>query len=371
MITSGKGGSGKTTLALSLAQVLSYCEINVLLLDCDFVTNGCTLFFEDQLVSEITVQELMQKSKKDVTHRGDTTFKDINHVNKCFHFIPSIVNTKGFKSSRSEPFTYENIQKYTEEIKAQVVIFDCQAGYSDVTEFLMQHSNINLVVLEADAISVSALRVLYSKISKAFDSTRTFQVLNKITNEEYDFFSKVTAGTMFPNLTPILFDWSVRKSFAVNQLPEVNIHKTIFSSYVLDLAQDLLPKYRKEINKFIYLTKKGKLELLQSSSKTLLQFSKAKVTFLRALDYVDDYPEAISGIGLFILFVFVILGFAKLVSLFVAVFVSSLSLLLLATVIYAKASQSWSNLLRSYEEAREEQESLEEEVEIAKLKLGI
>ena len=42
---SGKGGSGKTTLSLTMAYMLSSCNLNVLLVDCDLSTNGATFFF--------------------------------------------------------------------------------------------------------------------------------------------------------------------------------------------------------------------------------------------------------------------------------------------------------------------------------------
>lgn len=41
---SGKGGSGKTTLALSMADLMSKCKIKTLLIDCDLSTNGATYF---------------------------------------------------------------------------------------------------------------------------------------------------------------------------------------------------------------------------------------------------------------------------------------------------------------------------------------
>ena len=45
-LMSGKGGSGKTSLALTIASILSECDIKVLMIDCDMATNGATYFFE-------------------------------------------------------------------------------------------------------------------------------------------------------------------------------------------------------------------------------------------------------------------------------------------------------------------------------------
>jgi len=371
-IISGKGGSGKTSLALSLAQVLSYCKINVLLLDCDFVTNGCTLFFEDQLTSELTVQELIQTNTKEQKMQKSSLSDQIIHVNQHFHFIPSIVNTKNFKLSRSESFTFECIEKCINELGSQIVILDCQAGYSYVTEFFLKHSSVNLIVLEADAISVSAVRVLYSKISKALDSAKTYQVFNKITQEEYDLFSKVTAGTMFPNLTPILFDWSVRKSFAVNQLPEINIHKIVFSTYVLELAQALFPKWRKEIDNFIYLTKKAKLDAMKAKNKEFLQISPFQLSKFQFYKFFVDFPGDMVIYFLCgpLLFVFILLWATSTTGAGISIFFIVLSLFGLGFLGRIKNNRKWEDTLETYEEIHPIVEALEEEVEQARSKLG-
>ena len=48
---SGKGGSGKTTLALSTANLLCKCGVQTLLVDCDLSTNGATYFYESQMTT--------------------------------------------------------------------------------------------------------------------------------------------------------------------------------------------------------------------------------------------------------------------------------------------------------------------------------
>src|SRR4051794_22785200 len=49
VLLSGKGGSGKTVLALSMSRVLTEAGLKVLLVDCDASTHGATYFFESEL----------------------------------------------------------------------------------------------------------------------------------------------------------------------------------------------------------------------------------------------------------------------------------------------------------------------------------
>ena len=50
-LLSGKGGSGKTTLALSMASMLSNCGIRVLLVDCDLSTMELHIFMKINLMN--------------------------------------------------------------------------------------------------------------------------------------------------------------------------------------------------------------------------------------------------------------------------------------------------------------------------------
>lgn len=57
-LLSGKGGSGKTTLALSIASMLSNCCLKVLLVDCDLST----------MVQHISTRESCQKKQMNWDH---------------------------------------------------------------------------------------------------------------------------------------------------------------------------------------------------------------------------------------------------------------------------------------------------------------
>ena len=217
-LLSGKGGSGKTTLALSMATMLSNCGVKVLLVDCDLSTNGATYFYEEKLSAK--------KSK--ITSFYDMLYNEGRQKRKCvsinenYDFIPSVTqitkeNTKTYSYVDGTKFNIYNdlCQKY------EVILFDCQAGYTDILKLILPHVDINLMVMESDAISSAAIRSLYLKIGEVINEKKVYQVFNKASNEEYDIYSKVSGGTVFTNIETIKFDWKIRKAFSISQIPDL------------------------------------------------------------------------------------------------------------------------------------------------------
>lgn len=88
---SSKGGSGKTTLALSIADLLYRCEVRTLLVDCDLSTNGATYFYESRLADRSIDEGSELSSFNDLL--AAATFEDKLHtlkINSNLEFIPSI-----------------------------------------------------------------------------------------------------------------------------------------------------------------------------------------------------------------------------------------------------------------------------------------
>lgn len=228
---SGKGGSGKTTLALSMASLLSSCGIKTLLIDCDLSTNGATYFYEDKL----TIKNKNILSFYDMLYNESNKKTNFVTINSHLDFVPSItqITKKSTKiythKNDNKLFLYDDIhQKY------DVVLFDCQAGYTDILKLVLPLSDINLTVMETDAISSAAMRSLYLKIGDIINDRKIYQVFNKASREEYETYSKVSGGTVFTNIETIIFDWKIRKAFSVSQIPDMentsaNYGEQIFS----------------------------------------------------------------------------------------------------------------------------------------------
>lgn len=222
---SGKGGSGKTTLALSIADLLCRCGIQTLLVDCDLSTNGATYFYEAQL-NEWNGNNITKVfSFCDVLNGNYSQISHPFEVKPQLDFIPSVseISENSLTWLRKNDMEVEgNLSAFVDIAKEKydVVLFDCQAGYSEFLPALLPKMDADLFVLEADNISASAMRSLHLKIGNHFGRARLYQIFNKATQEEFETYSKIV-GTFFTNIGTLLFDWKIRQAFSRSQIPDL------------------------------------------------------------------------------------------------------------------------------------------------------
>lgn len=220
-LLSGKGGSGKTTLALSIASMLSECSVKVLLIDSDLSTNGATYFYEGKLENRLKESG----SFYNIFVNNENIIDDFININSNLDFLPSIakITKNNTKSYQYGELDFRRMGNFDEQLRSyyDVIIYDCQSGYTDILRLILPYIDVNLVVMEADAISSAAIRSLYLKIGDILDSKKIYQVFNKATDEEYDIYSKVSGGTVFTNIETIRFDWKIRRAFAIGQIPDM------------------------------------------------------------------------------------------------------------------------------------------------------
>lgn len=245
-LMSGKGGSGKTTLALSLADLLANCRIKTLLVDSDFSTNGASYFYEsyyshkNEEPSNTSFFSVLNNS-----HYGEIDSGVIAPIaiKKYMDFLPSVItNDNNISIDRplnvmlpSDPKQFShNLRAFVDWARESfdVIIFDCQAGYTEGFTYLLPHVDEVLFVLEADSVSAAALRNLHLKVGRFLNSTKPFQVFNKVSEEERDVYSKII-GTFFLNIGALKFDWKIRQAFSRSQIPDLN---NVSAEYSFDLC---------------------------------------------------------------------------------------------------------------------------------------
>ena len=264
-LLSGKGGSGKTSLALSIASLLAKCDIKVLIVDCDLSTNGATYFYEDRINGKSSTQYSLFEFFHQANSKADLSFnmndndwddwidyenkKGINDYLYCINvernidFVPSIVSL----SSRNLN-SYVYCDKHYEMMKLldnawrkkyDLIIYDCEAGYSDILKTILPFVDIDLFVMEADAISSAALRSLYLKIGDLLHDKKIYQVFNKASKEEYDIYSKISNETFFTNIETVMFDWKIRRAFAIAQIPDMELTSAYYGQQLYNICSTI------------------------------------------------------------------------------------------------------------------------------------
>jgi cellulose biosynthesis protein BcsQ len=278
-LLSGKGGSGKTVIALSMSKVLAEAGYKVLLIDCDLSTHGATYFFESELESSngrvLSTIDLLSTNE---------TQNPILKTKMGFAFIPSTSNP----SEIIEPINLvseQALQSFSRKIekicdKYDALIFDCQAGYSPIAATAIELSQRNLIVLEPDAVSSAALRVLYLQLGKKLRSNNTWQIFNKLTEEERPIYEKIFGGTLFTNLPPIPFDWQVRAAFATSEIPGVTSKWSAFGLGIMRVMQTLFPAFKEKL---------GNLE--EKSVGTWHSYLTERINFLQEEKHKVQYEE--------------------------------------------------------------------------------
>lgn len=263
---SGKGGSGKTTLALSMADLLCRCGMRILLVDCDLSTNGATYFYESQLYAWNKVQPFKVVSFDDILNVG-------SYMDGCMpleirpklDFIPSIPEISGRHLVKGKALHSQdsdlNLSKFLNQARQNydVILFDCQAGYTEILPVLLPLVDVDLFVLEADSISASAMRSLHLKVGNYLGNARLYQIFNKATPEEFEIYSKIV-GTFFTNIGTLLFDWKIRQAFSRTQIPDLEHTSAKYGSDLCAICQIILSD--------------------KDSQKTLSRFS-ARLTYLQ------------------------------------------------------------------------------------------
>lgn len=261
-ILSGKGGAGKTVLGLSMARVLAEAGISCLFVDCDVATHGATYFFEAEL-GEVDVTSLADLLKSE--HKEPIPL----NTKFGFSFLPSTLSPENddFRQHHRVPEAFKAIALLAREYDA--CILDCHAGFSQVVLQAAGQSDKNLIVLEPDAISSAALRVLSLQLGAKVSSSNTWQIFNKLTEEERIVYEKIFGGTLFPNLPPIPFDWQVRAAFSTREIPGVLSESSAFGLGVLRVMKTLFPGRANELKELENRTVGKWYEKISNSLKAL------------------------------------------------------------------------------------------------------
>jgi len=191
-IISGKGGTGKTLLCATLAELLGNQDISVLIIDMDFFVRGLTslLYFHKG--------EAIQLTKNDERSSFDFFINNLPNESqtlgiysyRSFHVTPSVsridetINLEGI-ALNSNDFYSSGLNRIINSIpknKYDYVFFDSRAGYDELISTTSKYSDFSICVQEEDNISEITANNLIKQLENDSSSGPVFRLVNKVRN---------------------------------------------------------------------------------------------------------------------------------------------------------------------------------------------
>ena len=257
---SGKGGSGKSTVAIALAQLVTELGHRCLLIDFDLATNGATYFFLRHVKDERKgIWELLAEG--DVSVNAEVIA--IPDTGNMLHFIPSAVQSVRHPEAkwpaRSE-LSKESLERVLRRVisdaqekeatSPEFVFVDCQAGASLPAYVAAANSDQRVIVREADPISQSAASNLERRLGgRLMPQGSPGQLVNKLdVRGPIDYRSKSETYQSENRLPPLPFDSEVRRAFGARRLPVDWNNPSPFPFTLVETAKVLFPELSEDLD---------------------------------------------------------------------------------------------------------------------------
>lgn len=244
-IVSGKGGSGKTMIAATMASVLDSLGFKVLLIDADYGTAGLTYYMGLNTVKNISVGLTNLASGYDILEKDIERCSQPMRGFKNSNFIGVGDHKRHLKSPKeidlNKFFTQlVNVSKTL----ADFILIDCRGGIDDESIAVCRAVDDVVIVAETDTTSFQATQYL---VDILYDYDLSFKIAGFLINKVFDDPSTIArAGTSsFKSqyLESVPFDLEATKSFLVGELPNL---RSMFSSQVRHALYKLMPDKVKE-----------------------------------------------------------------------------------------------------------------------------
>lgn len=257
---SGKGGAGKTSVAIGISYILNDAGFKILLIDFDFATNGTSYFYKYLFPNQtkvIGIYELINKQGFDLNKISLDVDNISLKIREGFCFIPSRVNFSKKLPLRDSIFVKEEalklfllslIEMYKKDY--DFIMIDNQAGSNLTSKISASVSNKVIIVSELDPISSDAVDTLLIQIGEVFPEYRR-HLINKLDIRESEDYKNLSILFQSMNrLPPLPFDFEVRSAFASRQIPIDANKPTTFLIALFNTVKSFLPEYRDQIDKY-------------------------------------------------------------------------------------------------------------------------
>lgn len=259
-LLSGKGGAGKTSVAVGVSYLLNDAGFKVLLIDFDFATNGASYFYKylySNQTKVIGIYELINKQEFNLNRISSDVGLIPLKIKEGLCFFPSRVNFSNKLPLRDSIIVKEETLKSflvslieLHEKDYDFIIIDNQAGSNLTSKVSASASNKVIIVSELDPISSDAVDTLLIQIGEVFPEYRR-HLINKLDIREIEDYKNLSELFQSMNrLPPLPFDFEVRSAFASRQVPIDANKPTTFLIALFNTVKSFLPEYRSQIDKY-------------------------------------------------------------------------------------------------------------------------
>ncbi len=254
---SGKGGSGKTTVAIAICQLLVQVGRRCMLIDVDLGTNGAAYFFQKEFTPvSMGIWESLPKVANGEVMDGERL---VLEVASGFYFVPSRVNLK----SKGESYDSLSISKdlfkerillplieWAKKKEVSYILLDSQAGYTLASMAASEVAKTAIFVAEPDAISSDAGDNLLIQLGNSLPPERRYLV-DKVDIRDVESYRNLRAVFESLNrLPPLPYDHSVREAFGSRRMPISLKRPTALLFALLETMPFLFPEIEVEIAEF-------------------------------------------------------------------------------------------------------------------------
>lgn len=211
VITSGKGGVGKTTTAINLAAAMKYFGQDVLVIDGNLTTPNVGIHLNAPEVP-INLNHVL-RGKADL-------FEAIYEHESGIKIVPSSLSVKELKKTKSE-----NLRKLGKELKklSEYVIIDCAAGLGDEATHAIKTADELVIVTNPEMPAITdALKAI--KIAEEMKKPIKGIIVTRVKKDKIELTPEVVKEMLeVPVLGMIPEDNSVKESIKIkNSVVHIN-----------------------------------------------------------------------------------------------------------------------------------------------------
>lgn len=247
-VISAKGGTGKTTLAISIGHVLSKIGFKVLLIDMDAATNGLTLFFLNQVTQP---REPGSRGIIEPDRDGPTS---VVNIAENLDLVPAT-----FSFSDTSTVTLEQASDSLSSLLGRVrdlydyIIIDAEPGSDPLPRLAAGLADLVIIVTEYDPMSRVAIARLERLFSMVLKPEATFYLANKVLPETASALRKEVNEqffSIFRVLPAVPFDFKVMEAYSFRRTP-VNLEEPgVFETALIHILERLFPEAVRQVEKF-------------------------------------------------------------------------------------------------------------------------